>query len=101
MTDERIREIRALIARHKLNDHLFAWLGLICTMIAVLMLLAAFIDLVVDGASRFTWQFFTSFPSRRATEAGILSAWVGSALVMLVTMFAAVPLGVAAAIYLE
>jgi phosphate transport system permease protein len=101
MHDERIREIRALIARHKLSDHLFAWLGLICTMIAVLMLLAAFIDLFIDGAARLRWEFFSSFPSRRAAEAGILSAWVGSALVMLVTMFAAVPLGVAAAIYLE
>lgn len=45
--------------------------------------------------------FFTSFPSRFAEEAGILSAWVGTLLIMLVTMLAAVPLGVAAGIYLE
>jgi phosphate transport system permease protein len=99
--DQRIQEIRALIARHKLNDHIFAWVGFLCTLIAVIMLLAAFIDLFIDGASRLSWQFFTSFPSRRASEAGILSAWVGTALVMLVTMLSAVPLGVAAAIYLE
>ncbi len=99
--DPRLAEMRALIARHKLNDHLFAWLGLICTMVAVIMLLAAFLDLLVDGWVRLRPEFFTSFPSRRATEAGILSSWVGSALVMLVTMFAAVPLGVGAAIYLE
>ena len=36
-----------------------------------------------------------------ATEAGILSAWVGTTFVMLTTMLAAVPLGVAAAVYLE
>jgi phosphate transport system permease protein len=99
--DPRLAEMRALIARHKLNDHLFAWLGLFCTMIAVIMLLAAFLDLLVDGWVRLRPEFFTSFPSRRATEAGILSSWVGSALVMLVTMFSAVPLGVGAAIYLE
>ncbi|MGH8663265.1 MAG: phosphate ABC transporter permease PstA [Burkholderiales bacterium] len=99
--DPRLAEMRALIARHKLNDHLFAWLGLFCTMIAVIMLLAAFLDLLVDGWVRLRPEFFTSFPSRRATAAGILSSWVGSALVMLVTMFSAVPLGVGAAIYLE
>jgi phosphate transport system permease protein len=99
--DPRLAEMRALIARHKLNDHLFAWLGLICTMIAVIVLLAAFLDLLTDGWVRLRPEFFTSFPSRRATEAGILSSWVGSALVMLVTMFSAVPLGVGAAIYLE
>jgi phosphate transport system permease protein len=48
-----------------------------------------------------SWDFFTSFPSRRADAAGILSAWVGTALVMLVTALAAVPLGVGAGIYLE
>jgi phosphate transport system permease protein len=97
----RLSQMRALIARHKLNDHLFAWLGLACTMVAVIMLLAAFLDLLVDGWARLRPEFFTSFPSRRAAEAGILSSWVGSALVMLVTMLSAVPLGVGAAIYLE
>jgi phosphate transport system permease protein len=56
---------------------------------------------LIDGLPRLSWDFMTNFPSRRATQAGILSAWVGSALVMLVTMFAAVPLGVGAAVYLE
>jgi phosphate transport system permease protein len=48
-----------------------------------------------------TRNFFTSFPSRDPKEAGILSAWIGTLLVMLVTMVAAVPLGVAAGVYLE
>lgn len=96
-----IQEMRALIARHKTNDHIFALIGLTCMLIAVTMLLAAFLDLLIDGWSRLNWQFMTSFPSRRAVQAGILSSWVGTALVMLVTMFSAVPLGVAAAVYLE
>ena len=54
-----------------------------------------------DGASRFGWDFFTHFPSRKAERAGILSAWVGTSLIMLVTVFVALPVGVAAAIYLE
>ncbi len=99
--ERNIVEMRALIARHKINDHIFAVIGLVCMMIAVIMLLAAFLDLFIDGWSRLSWKFFTSFPSRRAVDAGILSSWVGTALVMLVTMFSAVPLGIAAAVYLE
>jgi phosphate transport system permease protein len=96
-----LQDIRALIAAGKRKQVLFAAIGVICTAIALLTLVAAFLDLLVDGLPRLTADFLTNFPSRRATEAGILSAWVGSALVMLVTMFAAVPLGVGAAVYLE
>ena len=46
-------------------------------------------------------SFFTSFPSRSPGEAGILSAWVGTMLIMIVTIMLAVPLGVAAGVYLE
>ncbi|HKE96018.1 MAG TPA: phosphate ABC transporter permease PstA, partial [Povalibacter sp.] len=46
-------------------------------------------------------HFFTNFASRNAEKAGILAAWVGTSLVMLVTAVCAVPVGVAAAIYLE
>ena len=99
--DRRLEDMRALIARHKINDQVFGLIGLSCMMVAIIMLLAAFLDLFIDGAHRLTWDFFTSFPSRRAGQAGILSAWVGTAFVMLTTMLAAVPLGIAAAVYLE
>jgi len=94
-------DMRSLIATGKRKQVMFAALGLICTAIALLTLMAAFLDLLIDGLPRLSFDFLTSFPSRRAEQAGILSAWVGSALVMLVTMLTAVPLGVAAAIYLE
>jgi phosphate transport system permease protein len=57
--------------------------------------------LVVEGIERIDWQFLTSFPSRRAAQAGILPALVGTSLIMLVTAVVGIPLGVAAAIYLE
>jgi phosphate ABC transporter permease subunit PstA len=47
------------------------------------------------------WNFFTAFPSRFPDKAGILSAWVGTGVVMFVTALAAVPMGVAAGVYLE
>jgi phosphate transport system permease protein len=99
--DPRVSEIRSLIAGGKRNQLMFAAAGVLCTAFAVLVLIAAFLDLLIDGAPRLSWDFLTNFPSRRAGEAGILSAWVGSAMVMLVTMFSAVPIGVGAAVYLE
>jgi phosphate transport system permease protein len=58
-------------------------------------------DIVADGGSTLSWSFLTSFPSRRASQAGIWHALTGSLFVILVTAVLAVPVGVAAAIYLE
>jgi phosphate transport system permease protein len=96
-----LAQMRARIQRGQRNQMLFAALGVLFTGFAVLVLVAAFLDLMIDGLPRLSWDFMTNFPSRRAAQAGILSAWVGSALVMLVTMLAAVPVGIGAAIYLE
>lgn len=96
-----LADIRALIARHKRWDMIFGLCGLAALMVGVLTFATLFVDMAVDGLPRLGWDFFTSFPSRRASQAGILSAWVGSVLVMLVTAFFAVPLGVASGIYLE
>ena len=93
--------IRALVHKAKRNDHLFAIFGLLCLLIGLFVLLALLIDMGMRGIPRIDWGFFTSFPSRRAENAGILSAWVGSSLVMLVTAAAAIPIGVAAGVYLE
>lgn len=93
--------VRAMIKRHKLNDYIFSLVGLLALMLALLTLLTLFTDLVIDGHQRFNLEFFSEFPSRRAARAGLLSAWVGSALVMLVTFIVAVPMGVAAGLYLE
>ncbi|MDO8960994.1 MAG: phosphate ABC transporter permease PstA [Methylophilus sp.] len=98
---ENIDAVRAMIKRHKRNDVVFSIIGLIALMIGLLTLCTLFIDLIMDGYQRFNLTFFTEFPSRRAERAGILSAWVGSALVMIVTFLTAVPLGVAAGLYLE
>ena len=98
---QNLTEVRAMIKRHKLNDYIFSVIGLIALMVGLLTLLTLFIDLVYDGSARFNLQFLSDYPSRRAAHAGLLSAWVGSALVMTVTFLTAVPIGVAAGLYLE
>lgn len=98
---QNLQEVRAMIRRHKRKDMLFAAIGLLALMLALLTLLTLFIDLVMDGYPKFNLDFLSEFPSRRAAHAGLLSAWVGSFLVMLVTFISAVPVGVAAGLYLE
>jgi phosphate transport system permease protein len=98
---EKLVELRALIIRHKRFDFLFSVLGVLSLSIGVLTLAALLINMAIDGVPRLNAEFFISFPSRRAENAGILSAWVGSMLVMLVTALAAIPLGIASAVYLE
>ena len=93
--------LQGRIARNKTVDRLFVLFGLLATFVGLLTLAALLADLAIDGIGRLSWEFFTSFPSRFASRAGILSAWVGTILVMIVTAFTAVPLGVAAGIYLE
>jgi phosphate transport system permease protein len=97
----KLRTLRALIARHKRWDLVFASIGVVALAFGILSFVVLFLEMAIDGAPRLSWDFFTSFPSRRAANAGILSAWVGTTLVMLVTALAAVPLGVGAGVYLE
>lgn len=90
-----------IIARRRRQDAAFRVVGVLCTLVGILTLGALLADLLVDGLGRLDWAFMTSFPSRFAARAGILSSWVGTLLIMLVTALTAVPLGVAAGVYLE
>ena len=96
-----LQEIRLMIARAKRFDKLFMVVGVLALMVAVLTFVALFAHMLIDGMPRLTWSFFTSFPSRHPEIAGILSAWVGTILVMLVTAATAVPIGIGAGVYLE
>ena len=64
----------------------------------------AWVDrLAGDGRieKRFNRPFFTGGDSRNAEQAGILGASLGSVFTLLVTMLLALPVGIAAAIYLQ
>jgi len=93
--------LRQGLTRRKMMDQAFVIIGLTVMLACLLILAILFIDLIRDGSARFGLDFFMNFASRRAERAGILAAWVGTSLIMLVTALCAVPVGVAAAIYLE
>ena len=94
-------DIKKTIAKNKFVDFSFLVLSILSLVFALAVLLSLIIDLEIRGLPRISFQFLTSFPSRFGGEAGILSAWVGTSLVMLVTACAAVPIGVASGLYLE
>jgi phosphate transport system permease protein len=94
-------DYKSIIAKRKRQDLMFNILGIVCTLIGIVTLGALLVDLLKDGLPRLNIGFLTSFPSRFAEQAGILSAWVGTLLIMLVTASTAVPLGIAAGVYLE
>ncbi len=96
-----MEDIKKRIAVTKFWNNIFLIVGMLSTLVGLVLLFTLMADLFINGFPRLSYKFFTSFPSRFPDEAGILSAWVGSFLVLLVTAFAAIPLGVAAGVYLE
>jgi phosphate transport system permease protein len=91
---------RNIRARRRM-DMAFAILGAFLVVLALGVLAVLVTDLLRDGASRLSLNFLNSFPSRHPERAGIKSPLVGTCLIMIVTAFTAIPLGIAAGLYLE
>jgi phosphate transport system permease protein len=89
------------LARRHAGDKLLALFGLLATLLGLVTLGALLYDVLHDGTARLSWQFLTSYPSRRASDAGIFAALAGTFYVILLTAAIAVPFGVAAAVHLE
>lgn len=95
-------DLARIVTANRRVDVVMASVGILVLMIATAMLAAVFIDLVASGWARLVNpDFYINFPSRHPEEAGIISAMVGTSLVMLTTAVIAIPLGVAAGLYLE
>ncbi len=90
-----------IINFRKQQDNWFVAIGIACTLVGILTLIFLLGDLIHDGYSSLNLDFLRNFPSRKAERAGILSASVGSFAIIVVTLVTAVPLGIAAAVYLE
>jgi phosphate transport system permease protein len=98
-----MNDVSQLIAHRKRQDLVFQVVGGVCTLIGIVTLAALLVKLIVDGFPILAraGTFLLSNASDLPDDAGILMAWVGSLCVAIVTFFTAVPLGIAAAVYLE
>jgi phosphate transport system permease protein len=96
-----IESIRPSGTGRHFRDRLLAAFGLLATLLGLIALGALLYDVLRDGVGRLSWQFLTSYPSRRPADAGIFPALIGSFFVIALTAAIAIPVGVAAAVHLE
>jgi phosphate transport system permease protein len=82
-------------------DTAFKYVGVACTLFGIVMLVVFIGNILIDGLTRINWDFLTNLPSRRASKAGILTAWTGTAWILILTALISIPLGVSAGIYLQ
>jgi phosphate transport system permease protein len=96
-----VSTFRASRTGRKVRGALFTAACVASCVFAVVLLGLLLYDVLQAGLPRLTWEFLTSFPSRRAGNAGIKAALFGSLWILGMTTLMAVPLGIAAAVYLE
>jgi phosphate transport system permease protein len=85
----------------RLKNSIFTFIFFLCTIVGIVFLIVLLNNILRSGLKHLDWQFLTSFPSRRAGNAGIKAGFVGSLLLILLTALFAIPIGVGTAIYLE
>lgn len=78
----------------------FLFLRLSLYLVLAVLLLFLY-DIGRKGGGAISWEFLTTAPRRGMTQGGIFPAIVGTLLVTVVTAVLAVPMGMAAAIYLN
>ncbi len=79
----------------------FRLLGLFCTVLALMVLAGLLFSIISQGVGQLSIAFLTNSDSRFPESAGIYPALIGTLYVIGLTIAIALPLGVAAAIYLE
>lgn len=89
------------LRRNRIIDTGFRYVGIAATFFGLVVLAVFIFNILQQGLGRIDGDFLTSLPSRRASRAGILTAWTGTAWILFLTALISIPLGVAAGIYLE
>jgi phosphate transport system permease protein len=85
----------------RLIDKGFQGVGLVATL-SGLLILAFFIgDILRLGLPRLSWEFITGLPSRNPEKAGLYTALIGTIWIVLMAVIFAIPIGIAAGLYLE
>ncbi|MEP6793874.1 MAG: phosphate ABC transporter permease PstA [Saprospiraceae bacterium] len=84
-----------------IKDRIFRYVGLCCTLFGLVMLAFFLYSVLKVGLPRLSGQFFSSLPSRKPEEAGILIPLIGTIWIMVLTSLISIPIGVATGIYLE
>jgi len=88
---------------HERNFKSIMFLGLLwlSLFVAFLFLLILLVTTALNGVGRYDLRLFTSYNNTTPTDAGARAAILGSLFVVTVTALMAIPMGIAAAVYLE
>lgn len=96
------RVVERAAAGERTKDLLFRSALLLCMFIAVLFLGVLLVDVAIDGLPLVTPDFLTNYPSRLdAARSGVRPALIGTLYLMALCAAFIVPIGIAAAVYLE
>lgn len=95
------KQVLKALGRRQGIDQWFSWLALLAVVFSLFVLVVLLVDILIDGVPVLSWNFLTSFPSRRPEDAGIVSALVGTIWVMILVALVTFPIGVGAGIFLE
>jgi phosphate transport system permease protein len=90
-----------MMRRGRSADRLLRAATGLATAVVLGMLFVLIVDVARGGVGKLSWGFLTSYPRRGMTEGGIFPAIVGTAAVTMLMTVAAVPAGVATAVYLS
>lgn len=85
----------------RVTDQIAVTLLALSVILIIAILLIIIGNIVLHGASAISWEFISQPPRAGLTEGGILPAIVGTVFLVLLMSVAAVPLGVATAVYLH
>lgn len=94
-------EAKGRTVYYQLQDRIFKYFAIGATSLGLIVLVLLLYSVFSSGFDRLDWDFITSLPSKRASKAGIYTAWTGTLWIMLLTTVIAFPIGVSAGIYLE
>lgn len=94
-------DLKELDPRRRRMDRAMSYILLSCGILTVVILAWLLTTLVMNGAPALSREFLGNYPSRFAARAGVYPAIVGTALIGIASMLTAIPLGIAAATYLN
>jgi len=93
--------VRSLTTRGRMGDRALGALTTVATLTILLMLSIILLDVVLGGAKVMSWEFISGNPREGMTAGGIFPAIFGTVALTLLMTVAAVPAGVATAVYLS
>ena len=84
-----------------MKDKFFNLIFLLAVLVGIISLVVLFVDIISDGYKYLTWDFLTSYASRKAGKSGILAPLAGTLWLISMTAIFTIPVGISTALYLE